>query len=418
MAATESPSLDVDRHIKYWKRCHGTFLPAPYTSNDSTRLTLACFIISSLDLLQSPLTPPERAAIRTWVLSLQHPDGGFCGSATHAPTGASAGDANLAATFFALVLLALAAVGTGSEKDEQNAFAGVRRKRLLRWLKRLQRNEDGAVAQMLWEGEPVGGHDVRNSYMAAGIRWMMRGNVQMGDGGWVEDLDIKRWTEFIAGTQTHDGGMGETTSHQESHGGYTFCALSALSLLSKPGSAGDRAKAADEHIPDRAQLLKFLAHRQFTYHAEEEMERDEDEENFVEKELAQLQLDGPPALIGCNGRWNKKADTCYFWWAAGALSLLGQESLLRREPARNYLTGITQHRIGGFGKTTGAPPDIYHSYLGLTALAVMGDPKLKPLHAELCCSVEVAACIAKARDGLLAAEKARAATNWENDGFW
>lgn len=48
----------------------------------------------------------------------------------------------------------------------------------------------------------------------------------------------------------------------------------------------------------------------------------------------------------------------------------------------------------------------------------MGEPKLKELDAELCCSAEVAACIAKARDGLLAAEKATAAMNWEDDGFW
>lgn len=219
MIATGDPGLDVERHIKYWKRCHGSYLPAPYTANDSTRLTLACFIVSSLDLLRSPLTGEERAAIRAWVLSLQHPDGGFCGSATHAPAGASAGDANLAATFFALVLLALAAVGG---RQEESAFSGVKRTRLLRWLRRLQRKEDGAVGQMLWEGEPVGGHDVRNSYMAAGIRWMLRGDVEKGDEGWVEDLDLEKLVVFIANTQTHDGGMGETTSHHESHGKHLF----------------------------------------------------------------------------------------------------------------------------------------------------------------------------------------------------
>ncbi len=230
MAATESPVLDVERHIKYWKRCHGSFLPAPYTSNDSTRLTLACFIVSSLDLLRSPLTAPERAAIRTWVLSLQHPDGGFCGSATHAPAGASAGDANLAATFFALVLLALAAVGTGSERDEQNAFAGVQRRQLLIWLRRLQRDEDGAMGQVLWEGESVGGHDVRNSYMAAGIRWMMRGDLDKQDERLVEDLNLEKLVKFISQTQTHDGGMGETTSHHESHGNVPIPAAAVLPL--------------------------------------------------------------------------------------------------------------------------------------------------------------------------------------------
>lgn len=220
MAATESPSLDVERHIKYWKRCHGSFLPAPYTANDSTRLTLACFIVSSLDLLRSPLTAQERNAIKTWVLSLQHPEGGFCGSATHAPAGASAGDANLAATFFALVLLGLAGIGTGSEEDEKNAFAGVKRRKLLLWLKKLQREEDGAMGQLLWEGQSTGGHDVRNSYMAAAIRWILRGDVKKGEEGWVEDLDLDKLVQFISNTQTHDGGMGETTSHHESHGKY------------------------------------------------------------------------------------------------------------------------------------------------------------------------------------------------------
>lgn len=231
MAATEPPALDVERQIKYWKRCHGTFLPAPYTSNDSSRLTLACFIISSLDLLRSPLTTQERSAIRTWVLSLQHPDGGFCGSATHVPAGASLGDANLAATFFALVLLALAAVGSESESIERNAFAGVKRRKLLQWLRRLQSAETGAMGQMLWEGKSVGGHDGRNCYMAAGIRWMLRGDVEEGAPGWVEDINVEGLVQFIAGTQTHDGGMGETTSHHESHGTINFFFLKNICRL-------------------------------------------------------------------------------------------------------------------------------------------------------------------------------------------
>jgi len=41
-------------------------------------------------------------------------------------------------------------------------------------------------------------------------------------------------------------------------------------------------------------------------------------------------------------------------------------------PIRRYLLDKTQHRIGGFGKLPGDPPDIYHSYLGLAALALFG----------------------------------------------
>ncbi len=87
-------------------------------------------------------------------------------------------------------------------------------------------------------------------------------------------------------------------------------------------------------------------------------------------------------------------------------------------PARRYLIDVTQHAIGGFSKGVRGPPDIYHSYLGLTALAVMGEPKLKQLDAELCCSVEATEKITKARAGLLQTERAATRSTWENDGFW
>lgn len=195
----EEPKLDKARHVKYWQRCHNTFLPSAYTSNDSTRLTFAFFIISALDLLSVPLTAQDRAAARAWVLSLQHPDGGFCGSPTHALTGdnASKGSANIAATFFALIILGLVAE---SEEEQRSAFAGVDRKALLLWLKKLQRS-DGSFGQVLWEGEPTGGRDMRHSYLASIIRFMLRGSVQEGDENWVEDIDTEGMIEYIRSVQ-------------------------------------------------------------------------------------------------------------------------------------------------------------------------------------------------------------------------
>jgi prenyltransferase beta subunit len=46
--------------------------------------------------------------------------------------------------------------------------------------------------------------------------------------------------------------------------------------------------------------------------------------------------------------------------------------LINPTPIRRYLCEKTQHNIaGGFGKLPGDPPDIYHSYLGLAALALL-----------------------------------------------
>jgi geranylgeranyl transferase type-1 subunit beta len=211
MAVTGDSSLQREKHIKYWQRCYTSYLPSAYTANDSTRLTFACFIVSALDLLSVPLSAHDRSAIRTWVLSLQHPDGGFCGSPTHALPGhrASMGTANLAATFFALVLLGLAAEPV--EEAAKAAFAGVRRAKLLRWLQRLQR-EDGSFGQNLWEGQPVGGKDMRHSYLASSIRWMLRAWERPG-----EDVNVDSMVAYIRQGQTYDGGLAES-SLNESHG--------------------------------------------------------------------------------------------------------------------------------------------------------------------------------------------------------
>lgn len=181
----------------------------------------ACFIFSAFDVLSVPIEDNDRSSIRTWVLGLQHPEGGFCGSSTHAYDGQNAtkGEANLAATFFALVLLAVAA-DTENEADSRSAFVGVHRRKLLRWLRRLQR-EDGSFGQNLWEGQPVGGQDTRHSYLATSIRWMLRGDSLPGDEAWEEDIDVPALVAHIRRLQTYDGGFAEL-AQQESHGKSTI----------------------------------------------------------------------------------------------------------------------------------------------------------------------------------------------------
>lgn len=95
--------------------------------------------------------------------------------------------------------------------------------------------------------------------------------------------------------------------------------------------------------------------------------------------------------------------------------LLDELQFVSSDGARNYLLDVTQHRIGGFSKSVGGPPDIYHSYLGLAALAVMGESDLKEFDARLCCSLDTTRTIILARDGLIKAEES---TGTWDDGFW
>ncbi|KAF4835728.1 Geranylgeranyl transferase type-1 subunit beta [Colletotrichum tropicale] len=428
MAADTAVPLEKERHIKYWQRCHKTFLPHQYTSSDSTRLALTFFILAALDILSPSsadkhlLTAEDRAAARNFVLGLQHPAGGFCGSPTHAlpkdvcagwdfekgaPKPRHASSANIAATYFALLIFAIVADG---QEGAKSAYAGVDRVKTLRWLRRLQRADGSFGELVLDDGRIEGGRDMRLCYLAAATRWMLRGDMKEGDADWVEDIDVDAMVGHIRRSQTYDGGLAES-SQLESHAGYAYCAVSALYLLDRPPSQGatpHRSATVEKGLADVELLVKFLVYRQFDYFEKEEDE--EDDPNFVLPDaLGQLTLDENTRFVGFNGRCNKVADTCYCWWVGGTLQMLGHVDLIDEVPSRRFLMSKTQHLIGGFSKYPGGPPDIYHGYLGLAALATMGDSTLKPFDASLCATNETVEKIVAARQGLDEAAKARTA---------
>lgn len=107
--------------------------------------------------------------------------------------------------------------------------------------------------------------------------------------------------------------------------GYAYCAVGALYMLDRPPSSTPPhgSPAIERGVPDRTALIRFLVHRQFNYLVQQEEDADssEDKENFVETGLGTMTLEDGCTHVGWNGRWNKKADTCYCWWVAGTLSV-------------------------------------------------------------------------------------------------
>lgn len=196
------PTLQKEKHVRYWQRCLTSLLPTQYTSTDSSRMTLGCFILSALDLLGAGAdTFPEkqRAEIKDWILKCQHPNGGFCGSPNHrfpneyyvdVGQGKRVMDpANLPATFFALISLSY--VG---------GFDEVRRGDALRWLKRLQR-ADGSFGELVTqEGVVEGGRDMRYCQTAMAVRWILRGDEKVPEG---EDIDVESLVDHIRAGQVH-----------------------------------------------------------------------------------------------------------------------------------------------------------------------------------------------------------------------
>jgi geranylgeranyl transferase type-1 subunit beta len=161
-------------------------------------------------------------------------------------------------------------------------------------------------------------------------------------------------------------------------------------------------------------LVHWLASRQFIYlapSAADDGESDEDDAvNFaLPKSLANLSLEENQRFVGVNGRCNKAADTCYSWWVGASLASLGREELISREPSRRFLLEKMQHRIGGFGKNPGSPPDVYHACFGLASLGVLGEKGLNKVDSSLAVPIETVRKIERARRGLLEAGRDDAA---------
>ena len=197
------PKLDIERHIKYWQRCLKTVLPTQYTSTDSSRMLLGFFILSALDLLGAgadTFPAKDRKNIRDWILKCQHPYGGFCGSPNHRYPDAYYVDvghgrqqmdpASLPATFFAI--LSLTFVGSLEQ---------VKRDECLKWLKTLQR-ADGSFGELITqEGIIEGGRDMIPCYLAAAVRWMLRGDTPLNDKEKNDDIDIEKLVDHIRAGQ-------------------------------------------------------------------------------------------------------------------------------------------------------------------------------------------------------------------------
>ncbi|EON65055.1 hypothetical protein W97_04290 [Coniosporium apollinis CBS 100218] len=410
--SSESPSLNKPKHLKYWTRCLKTYLPHAYIANDSMRMTLAFFIVSALDLLdclKSHTTEAERKDYVDWIYHCQHPHGGFRGfpatdfGELRNETNAPWDPANLPATYFALATLII--LGDDLQR--------VRRRACLKWLAEMQR-PDGSFGETLGENGVIeGGMDTRFGYCAGGVRYILRGLVD-GPVEGVKDIEVDKLVWCIRGSETYDGGISEAPFH-EAHAGFTYCAIGCLSFLDRlpHGAKAKRQDAPENNIPITGLsnldiTIRWLVSRQtMTLDEEDAVDTRMDEtdtaatchdaHSFVKMgsfistagELSYKDRPSTPTQLqwaGFNGRCNKIADTCYAFWAGGSLGILNKVHLIDHTANRRYLLEKTQHMVGGFGKQPADPPDVYHSYLGLAALALVDEPGVKPISPTLCVS--------------------------------
>ena len=150
-------------------------------------------------------------------------------------------------------------------------------------------------------------------------------------------LDLDAMASYVARCQTYEGGFGGEPGN-EAHGGYSYCAFAALSLVGRQDDA------------DLHQLLEWVSSRQQEFEG------------------------------GFNGRTNKLVDSCYSFWQGGLMCLVGEhfERTLGVSVGTPFHSGGLEDWIllccqlgeGGLRDKPGTNPDYYHTCYALSGLSL------------------------------------------------
>merc|ERR1719383_311400 len=317
----ERGDFAIDRHVAYFKECLAS-LPGHYRTMDTNRLTLMYFSLSGLDLLDALDTCDKERALR-YIYSQQacspH-NGGFYGyPKVHFESDEldqCHNQPHIANTYTALVMLLM--LGDDLQRVNREAIAHSLRKWQL---------PDGSFCCVHGVSNLDSESDMRFVYCAACICYILD--------LW-ESVDLDLMFAFIMKSRSYDYafGMGPFT---ESHGGCTYCALAALSMMGCLSA-----------VPCQSELIEWLAKRQH---------------------------------LGFQGRVKKPIDSCYSFWVGASLWILGVPTLMDGDSCARFLKSC-EKRMGGFSKFPETRfPDLLHSYFSVAGLSLCG--LLGPMHVLL-----------------------------------
>lgn len=332
----DAGKLHRDKHVKYFKRILHV-IPGQFSSLDTHRMTLAFFALSGLDLLDALAEiEKDREAIVEWIYSLQvlpNSQGtnlsqcGFRGSSAlghpfSAEKQCPDKDVPYDSAHVTMTYTALASLLILGDN-----LSRVNRVAVVAGLRKLQQ-KDGSFSSVP-EGSET---DMRFVYCACCVCYMLS--------DW-SSIDKSKVVDYITSSVSYEGAMGQGPGG-EAHGGPTFCAVASLSLMDELNSALS---------PQQQEKLKrWCVFRQES---------------------------------GFSGRPNKPVDTCYSFWVGATLQLLGVLDLTNFLFSRSFVLSTQSIITGGLAKWPESSPDPLHTYLGLSGLALMGEPGLAAMHAAL-----------------------------------
>merc|ERR1711953_269883 len=308
--------LDKEKHIKYCIKGLES-LSSSYEGLDSSRPWLVYWTVHALDLLDYHCDTSLKSKIVNFLALCQNEDGGF---------GGGPGQISHLATSYA-AMNAIAIMGADGFSD---AYSIINKEAMKSFLMRVKSNT--GCFQMHVNGE----EDTRAAYCACSIAAMLKFDIK-------SEL-FNNTINYLVSCQNWDGGFGPNPG-AESHGGYTFTSLAALTILNGLGD-----------IRDSDSLIRWLCNRQMT-------------------------VEG-----GFSGRANKLVDSCYNFWQGGSFPIVqnlldpvykdknhwicDEKSLHEYTLFGSQWRDQTGYR-GGFGDRPGAHRDYYHTCYALSGLAAM-----------------------------------------------
>ena len=355
--------LTTGRHAKFLQRTLHV-LPSSLANFDTQRVTISYFAVAGLDVLNRlDLVENQRQDIVNWLyhclvtppsdnskLSDSCPEApwGFRGSPalrldqeTSSPTH-SHDHGHVAMTYTALATLLI--LGDNLSRVNRQAIAA--------GLKSLQL-PDGSFMAALEGGE----NDMRFLYCAAAISRI------------VDDWSGVRKEaalQYVLASVSYEGGIGQGPG-LEAHGGSTYCAVAALSMMGMLEELGETVLAG---------VTRWCLRRQGR------------------------QVDRNTGLgEGFQGRPNKPEDTCYSFWVGATLALLGKLEQCKPELARQFVLSTQDPVTGGLAKWTDTVPDPLHTYLGLSGLAIAGEKGLMAVDPALNISIRAAGHLTSLHQG-------------------
>lgn len=286
-------------------------LPQGFATLDASHPWIVFWSVNALDLLGEVLSPAELSRVGSTLISYQHKNGGFGGNEGQ--------PAHMAATYAAVMALA---------HTDPQFWSQIDRHAMLEWMLSLKTAEGSIRVCRHGEADP------RATYCAMAVAQLL--------GIAVPEL-LDGVGPYLSRCQTYEGGFANEP-FGEAHGGYAFCSIASIMLLSAENPRNSM--FAYCKIVD---LRRWLVARQ------------------------------DMLVPGFSGRTNKLVDGCYSYWVGMCWPLvsqctidlrLGATDLFNRQGLEDYIVKCCQNQNGGLRDKPGMRPDAYHTNYSLCGLAV------------------------------------------------